>query len=73
MIRFVYKSKFALSAKDEISKEKIIENSYLSKSNNRVILGFINRQNIFIYEKDENGFINKRILDKIRVRVEVEI
>lgn len=55
MIRFICKSQFELSAKDDISKERIIEEAYLSKLSNRVILDFINRQNIFLYEKDEIG------------------
>lgn len=73
MIRFICKSKFALSTKDDYSKEKIMENAYLSKTNNKVILDFINRQSIFLYEKDENGFMNKKIIDQIRVRVEMEM
>jgi len=72
MIRFVCKSRFQLSAKDEVSKQKVMENAYIENTKFNVILDFINRQNIFVFEKDEKGNIRKNILDKIRVRVEME-
>ena len=72
MIRFVCKSKFDISLKDEITEEKIVSNSRLLESKFNVILDFINRQSIIVFEKDENGYQNKKIIDKIRVRVEME-
>lgn len=72
MIRFICKSQFRLSSKDEVTREKIIENSHLDSSNFNVILDFINRQNFMSFEKDIDGGLNKKIIDKIRVRVEME-
>lgn len=72
MVRFVCKSKFNLSAKDEVSKEKVLLNGDIRKTNFNVILDFINRQSIFLFEKDAYGKPKKNIIDKIRVRVEME-
>ena len=70
LIRFVCKSKFDLS--DDVTPKKVLENSSLAESSFNVILDFINRQQIIVFEKNEDGFDNKRIIDKIRVRVEIE-
>lgn len=72
MIRFICKSKFRLSNTDEITREKITSNSHLDTSEYNVILDFINRQSFMLFERDENGKVNKRIVDKIRVRVEMD-
>lgn len=73
MIRFICKSKFKLSNTDEITREKIISNSHLDTSEYNVILDFINRQNFMLFERNEYGHVNKKIIDKIRVRVEMDI
>jgi len=70
LIRFVCKSKFDLS--DDVTAEKVLDNSSLAESKFNVILDFINRQQIIVFEKNEEGFDNKKIIDKIRVRVEIE-
>ena len=70
LIRFVCKSKFDLS--DDVTVEKVLDNSSLAESSFNVILDFINRQQIIVFEKNEDGFDNKRIIDKIRVRAEIE-
>lgn len=72
MIRFICKSKFRLSNTEEVTKEKIISNSHLDTSEYNVILDFVNRQSFMLFERDENGKMNKRIIDKIRVRVEMD-
>ena len=72
MIRFICKSKFRLSNTEEVTKEKIISNSHLDTSEYSVILDFVNRQSFMLFERDENGKMNKRIIDKIRVRVEMD-
>lgn len=72
MIRFICKSQFKLSSTDEITKEQIIANSHLDKSDYSVILDFVNRQSFMLFERNEYGGMNKKIIDKIRVRVEME-
>ena len=72
MIRFICKSKFRLSNTEEITTEKILSNSHIGTSEYKVILDFINRQRFMLFERDENGKLNKKIIDKIRVRVEMD-
>ncbi len=72
MIRFICKSKFSLTSSDDVTKEEVINNAHIARSQFDVILDFENRQSIFMFEKDEDGHNYKKIIDKIRVRVELK-
>ena len=72
MIRFICKSKFSLTSTDDVTKEEVINNAHLARSEFNVILDFETRQSIFMFEKDEQGHNYKKVIDKIRVRVELK-
>lgn len=75
MIKFICKSKFNFSERKDITVEKILNNNDLSKANtdNYIpILDFISRQQFFIFEKDENGKPVKKVINSVRVRLEME-
>ena len=74
MLRFICKNQFKESGKDKITKE-YITNKYGKNGcdNNLVILDFINRQNCMSFDRDENGRYNKKVINQIRVRIEMSL
>ena len=74
MLRFICKNQFKESGKDKITKE-YITNKYGKNGcdNNLVILDFINRQNCMSFDRDENGRYNKKVVNQIRVRIEMSL
>lgn len=74
MLRFVCKSQFKMSDKEQVTKEYIVKNNSLQNDNpNVVILDFVSKQCFTSFEKDENGIINKKVIDQIRVRIEMSM
>lgn len=75
MIKFICKSKFNFSERKDITTEKILNNNDLRKTsiNNYIpILDFISRQQFFMFEKDDRGKQTKKVINKVRVRLEME-
>lgn len=73
LIRFICKNGFKAKSRDDISEDVIINNS-LNNHNSTIymnVLDFISNQNISIFEI-ENNQRKKKIIDKVRVRVDME-
>ncbi len=72
MLRFICKSQFEISNKEQVTKEYIVKNNSLQNSNsNVVVLDFISKQCFVNFERDDKGIMNKRIVEQIRVRIEM--
>ena len=76
LLRFICKSQFKLTNKNEITREEIIS-KVLGKDKenggNIIILDFIHKQCFPIFEKDEKGKITKSVINNVRVKVEFDI
>lgn len=72
MLRFIVKTRSNILKKEEdVSKEHIVERSKLTEDyKNFVLLDFIDKQNFIAYDRDKEGNFKKRIIKKVRVRVE---
>ena len=72
MLRFIVKTRSNILKKEEdVSKEHIVERSKLTEDyKNCVLLDFIDKQNFIAYDRDKEGNFKKRIIKKVRVRVE---
>lgn len=75
MLRFIVKTRSNIFKKEEdVSKEHIIERSKLTEDyKNFVLLDFIDKQNFIAYDRDKDGNFKKRIIKKVRVRVECDM
>lgn len=73
VIRFIIKNNFNKGSKDDITEEKIVDNNRLDKGDSiyMPILDFISNQHFFAFDRTENG-LRKKLITKVRVRVEVE-
>ena len=72
LIRFICRNGFYLKSRDDISDEMIINNGLNNKDNIYIpILDFISTQKFVVFE-EEGGRRKKKIIDKVRVRVELE-
>lgn len=73
MIRFIFKRKFNLKPMNELTEEFIVSNNKLNSDNSAFIpiLDFISNQHFFVFEKGYNK-LNKKLITKVRVRVELE-
>ena len=75
MLRFIVKTRSNILKKEEdVSKEHIVERSKLTEDyKNFVLLDFIDKQNFIAYDRDKEGNFKKRIIKKVRVRVECDM
>ena len=74
MLRFICKSQFKESNKNEVTREYITQTyGNNGTDNNIIVLDFINRQNCISFDRDEEGKYNKKVINKIRVKVEMPI
>ena len=74
MIRFICKSKFNETLRDDLKSDIIIRNNNLSNEDSDFVkvLDFNSNQDYFVFYKDETGKQRKVLKNDIRVRVEVE-
>lgn len=74
MIRFICKSKFNETLRDDLKSDIIIRNNNLSNEDSDFVkvLDFNSNQDYFVFYKDETGKQGKVLKNDIRVRVEVE-
>ena len=71
MIIFICKTQF----EDDLTKQKIIDNNDIMdyECNSFInILDFYSNQQFFYFYVDENGKKRKKVINSVRVRVEVE-
>ena len=74
MLRFICKSQFKESNKNEVTREYITQTYGNSGcDNNIIVLDFINRQNCISFDRDEEGRYNKKVITQIRVKVEMPL
>lgn len=73
VIRFIIKNNFKKNSMDDITEEKIVENNKIGQDNSIYIpvLDFISSQHFFAFERTDKG-MRKKLITKVRVRVEVE-
>ena len=75
MIRFICKTQFDDTPREDLTKQKIIDNNDIMdyKCNSFInILDFYSNQQFFYFYVDENGKKRKKVINSVRVRVEVE-
>lgn len=75
MVRFICKTNFSDTSREDITKEKIVSNNDINDYNCNGfvnILDFYSNQRFYYFYQDENGNRKKKIVNSIRVRVEVE-
>lgn len=74
MIRFICKSKFNETSRDDLKSDIIVNNNCLSNSDSKYInvFDFNSNQEYFVFSKDEKGKQHKELKSSIRVRLEVE-
>ncbi len=74
MIRFICKSKFNETNRNDLTSDVIINNNDLSKEDNAFVnvLDFNSNQDYYLFYKDENGKQHKVLKRFIKVRLEVE-
>ena len=75
MIRFIGKTQFEDTPREDLTKQKIIDNNDIMdyKCYSFInILDFYSNQQFFYFYVDENGKKRKKVINSVRVRVEVE-
>lgn len=75
MIRFICKTQFDDTPREDLTKQKIIDNNDIMdyECNSFInILDFYSNQQFFYFYVDENGKKRKKVINSVRVRVEVE-
>lgn len=75
MIRFICKTQFDDTPREDLTNQKIIDNNDIMdyKCNSFInILDFYSNQQFFYFYVDENGKKRKKVINSVRVRVEVE-
>ena len=81
MIRFICRKGFNSTSRGDITEEMIVDNSNLADDNNIYlpILDFISNQHFFVYDNSGSGlkkvwdhFLKKKLITKVRVRLEIE-
>jgi len=75
MIRFICKQGFNFIPKENIIKEDIVLNNKIcinETENYLPLLDFISSQRFFSFDKDEKGRLSKRVVNSVRVRLEIE-
>ena len=75
MLRFIVKTRSNMFKKEkDVSKEHIVERNKLTQDyKNIVLLDFIDQQNFIAYDKDKDGNFKKKVIKKVRVRVECDM
>lgn len=73
MIRFICRKGFNSTSRGDITEEMIVDNSNLADDNNIYlpILDFISNQHFFVYDNSGSG-LKKKLITKVRVRLEIE-
>lgn len=73
MIRFICRKGFNSTSRGDITEEMIVDNSNLADNNNIYlpILDFISNQHFFVYDNSGSG-LKKKLITKVRVRLEIE-
>ena len=73
MIRFICKTGFSLTSRNDVTDDVIVDNNKLGSEESIYIpvLDFISKQHFFVYNKNGSGLC-KQLITKVRVRVEVE-
>lgn len=73
IIRFICKSKYNYKTRYDLTDDFIVENSDLRKDNLALIpiIDFISNQHFFVFDTEEGRRI-KKLITKVRVRVEIE-
>ena len=74
MIRFICKTGFNLRAREDITEEMIVSNNCLKNDAKNIyipVIDFVSNQHFFVYEK-KNNRLQKTLINKVRVRVEIE-
>ena len=75
IIRFICKKGFNFTPREDLTKELIVSNNNIGDSEScdySIILDFISNQAFYIFDFDDCGRRNKRIINGVRVRLEVE-
>ena len=75
MIRFICKTQFEDTPREDLTKQKIIDNNDIMdyKCYSFInILDFYSNQQFFYFYVDENVKKRKKVINSVRVRVEVE-
>ena len=75
MLRFIVKTRSNMFKKEkDVSKEHIVERNKLTQDyKNIVLLDFIDQQNFIAYDRDKDGNFKKKVIKKVRVRVECDM
>ena len=74
LIRFICKTGFNLRAREDITEEMIVSNNCLKNDAKNIyipVIDFVSNQHFFVYEK-KNNRLQKTLINKVRVRVEIE-
>ena len=74
MIRFILKTEENFFIKQEITNEFIVNQNNISKSNTNLytLMDYMNVQNFFCFEKNKENKLQRKFIEKIRVRVEID-
>lgn len=75
VIRFICKKGFNSNSRDDITEEKIVDSNHLGSDESIYvpIIDFVSNQHFFVYDKVSNGNrLTKKLVTKVRVRLEVE-
>lgn len=74
MIRFICKTKFNETFRNDLTKENILNNNNLIDNDGKFInvIDFYSNQEYYLFYKDESGKMHKELKTKVRVRVEIE-
>lgn len=75
VIRFICRKGFNCVSRDDITEDKIVDSNHLGDEGSIYvpILDFVSNQHFFVYDKISNGKrLTKKLITKVRVRLEVE-
>lgn len=73
LIKFILKNDYSITNKKEIPRELIVNKNTVIENDEKILLDFINRQNIKKFEKDKNGKTTMIRINTLRIIVEYDI
>lgn len=75
MIRFICKSNFSCTIREDLHSEKIMNNCKIINNSScdfTNLLDIYSNQQFYQYYKNENGILSKVLIPHVRVRIELE-
>lgn len=73
LIKFILKNDYSITNKKEIPRELILNKNTVIENDEKILLDFVNRQNIKKFEKDKNGKTIMIRINTLRIIVEYDI